>query len=99
MPQTTLCTTLPVSAHPPGCKRRFKSQVIHVCRNCFTLEDFDQLIEPVKMAYLSRGYPIVELNNIIDVYFYKETTVKFFTIKWFAPFRTILKTYLPGKSS
>jgi hypothetical protein len=53
------------SAHPPGCKKGFKSQALRVRRNCSTVEDFLHFIEPLKRAYVERGYPPTELDRII----------------------------------
>ena len=64
MPQTTWSWCITLCAHRDT-KEAFKSQAIGVYRNYSMLEDFDEFIEPVKMGYLSRGYPVSELNNII----------------------------------
>lgn len=44
------------SAHPPGCKKGFKSQAMRVRRNCADIAHYDEFIEPLKQAYKDRGY-------------------------------------------
>jgi hypothetical protein len=53
------------SAHPPGCKKGFKSQAFRVRRNCTKTSDFDHFIAPLKDAYASRGYDVNTLNAIV----------------------------------
>lgn len=53
------------SAHPPGCKKGFKSQAMRVRRNCADVSHFNQCIQPLKNAYIERGYPEHELTEAI----------------------------------
>ena len=54
------------SAHPPGCKKGFKSQAMRVRRNCSDTADYDRFIQPLQTAYKERGYPNSELTHTVE---------------------------------